>query len=342
MISIEDFMSSGEWDKVRSRLKRIGKSRERVGELLYFVLSNANDIPLDILEILFSKLPSLSEYDLDSHDLDEFFWAVICGRWRWVANNKYLLNPNTITHMSQVMYRHPLQMGKLLLEEYAGRAETMSLDSIRTIITEMWCYELYYEQTDRFSDWVLKQRADDYKLLEIKSEKDLEKYESINALWRKTELIASMAQPGGLHKTIEEFHLVKSLILAQVPNLVIWFALRLYPAQARLLDERKMAPLHHASKNNTSDKNHEEIFLMNPFLKKRTSLVEILIDCWPDASHLQDDSNAYPLDYLLDKECKEWSFDDLSNLPQRLSIWKETVWTTCFHSWPPQQFTNKT
>ena len=331
MISIEDFMSSGEWDKVRSRLKRIGKNRERVGELLYFVLSNANDIPLDILESLFSKLTSMSIYDLDSHDLDEFFWSVICGRWRWVARNKQLSNPNWIKCMSEIIHCQPLQVCKLLLEKYAGRSETMSLDSIRTIITDIWL-------ADRLRDWVLK----DDKLLEIKSEKDLEKYESINALWRKTELIASMAQPGGLHKTIEEFHLVKSLILAQVPNLVIWFALRLYPAQARLLDERKMAPLHHASKNNTSDKNHEEIFLMNPFLKKRTSLVEILIDCWPDASHLQDDSNAYPLDYLLDKECKEWSFDDLSNLPQRLSIWKETVWTTCFHSWPPQQFTNKT
>ena len=109
----------------------------------------------------------------------------------------------------------------------------------------------------------------------------------------------------------------------------MWFALQMYPDQAKFEDDSGRLPLHWAaliynvkefppSFLNKVDFSNTSNEAMKRHLEK--SMVEWTLDVFPGGARCRDKKGLLPLDLLLDLECKSWDIDNEEMHPSALSL----------------------
>jgi len=298
--SVADFLDEERWDKVRKRLKRLGRSPRRIGQLIYHVADKPN-VPSDIIETLFSKIHGKRfgyPYEKFRKVSDSDFWLYLCAHvekdGQCAKTFRTICRKQSMTNL------------RIFLSEYRKVFGRMHQRTAGNVISELWCSYLCpnYDPRRGRGD---ADRGKEEVLFNVTSMDDLQSKEDIQDLWQRTELIMKMSTKHSLEASVDEFPLISLMIQAQVQKVVVWIAVRLCPAHLRIKDGRGRLPLHWAAVWNDRQelkKKPNVVFQGSLLGLNDKTMLELVLDPFPAAAGCPDVEGSHPLALLLQQECK--------------------------------------
>ena len=206
---------------------------------------------------------------------------------------------------------------RMLFDVYDTNVGLMTpVEEAGRIINDMWSSYLG-TMPRRYSWGSLRRQGAQKELLGASSIAELRSNENLAnlcSLWEKTELLAKISMPlDSWKKSPEQLPLVHQLIRTSRQKIVVWFALQMYPNQAKFKDDCGRLPLHWAALLYDvrdcvpSILNSADFEKMRVHLEK--SMVELTLDVFPGGAECRDKKGLLPLDLLLDVECRSWDID---------------------------------
>jgi hypothetical protein len=340
IVKLETLIQDKKWTEIRKRLKRVA-SPKRIGSLLHYTADNP-DVPDDIFGLFFSKLQGKREFTPEKEgsggkvfSIRREFWSCVCNvNTDDVYTKKF---GNVCKH------RSPTSL-KIFLQEYVQIVGTLHQQSARETILHLWADYLFPNNANGGSFTYHEQtcpKAKQDELLSVTSKQHLVDKKCNAALcdvWTKTELLLKMTVTNGLEKSVEAgddnkqdddnsnnnndvFPLIHTLIQVKVPKFIVWFALKLYPKQAQVLDELGRMPLHWAAAMNNCETEREcrvsfdqiDGLSIDKEKSKYTTptttmaMVELVFNAFPTGASHVDKNGSHPLALLLDLDYKSWT-----------------------------------
>ena len=283
MPRIESCIQQEDWDVVRTRLQRI-RSPKRIWDLISNYSAN---LPDDVLE---SLLDLASRYG-----------------YKYKASTKVSSrDPWSDTFLAEKFCR---QRSASFLEHFFSRSKNLRRRDYSNFIRARWGHARASYNTDEWSDSICK--------TELEQSTD-ENVQGLLKLWRKIEvIIKSVGGRDSCETLVDEIGLVSSMIVLDLPVSIVSLAMRLYPEAISSKDKKYgRIPLHWAAVHNCN------MDLLCVFLREKIELseeksesnrkdlqtmVELLLQAFPEGASYEDKEGLLPLDLLLEEDNFGWT-----------------------------------
>lgn len=272
---LRTLLSDQRWDEARQKLKRFQFGDK--GEDFAHIIRSAEDIPADILEILFSKYYQKSRLPITISD----GFKRGCRNWSVAYLERFLR----------------------ILSRNKERSESLHC-SLHTIFLKL---------DNNFPDSGFQDSV-----FEVSSLEDLRSYPELQLLldlWERIEILTRASLEDGFEKKMADLPFVARLIEAQTAKVYIWLALRMYPQQAKTADESGRLPLHWVASWSQRGRDRDKLKKNEKLLGK--SMVEMLMEIYPEGASQIDKKGSYPLELILDEvkattSRSRWCFSEWS------------------------------
>ena len=269
-----------QWPQLRRRIRRVTQPRE-IGFLLYLLLTKDGED--DLILTLLSKLDGIRTYQyapVDPHapmltrsSFASVFLKYVCNFDMGIIKTDL---PGFV-----LLNHHVL---KVLLDKYVALVGV-------PVEPYQFIRDLAKASTSLDSS-------------RISMEHILSLREKAQLFWRLTLPKAVWGKP------LTTLSYLCRMVEMNFPKGVLRFELDVHPEQARMTDDQGNLPIHWAIFYD-SDKSKRAFYYAQDKLSDTKSVIQTLLDCFPEGAKCADNRGAYPLHLLLENLCKYCSNYDI-------------------------------